>query len=589
MAQWTLDNPVITKELRGRMRGARTYWLLFGYLLLLSLILFFSYLGWWNSHSNAMDIGGASAGFTVGRTFFKTLFYSQAVMIALITPALTAGAISIEREQRTFEMLRGTILRPRSIVWGKLASSVAFVSLLLTSSLPLLSLCFLLGGVSPGEVFFAYVLLVGDAFLFGSIGLCWSAYAANTSTATVLSYATLILFFLVTFPFAIPVLEDNSFTPNFGLCALNPVGAVTGAVVPEHYYGWTLPAWLPAILLNGTLSALLVLACINRLEDFPARRATALRWVTLLFAGLIVFFGDGVLLGLPAAMGVIASVQVLMLLSLACVLLLLFVPVLVTGDLEGWGRQGGSQAALGQAQARTVSARHRSGAGSETALGQVWSPRRVFSDATLPSGLPLALLLTALVLGLTAAALHWGTNWGVTTIMGRGYAQSPQGLAAATAQWGALSTHIGNVLEQATVMLASIVIGLAGLGFLLSVLLGNRWSALTLLYLTVVLAVALPFFSYATMTGPEALAASHNPLINTLYLCPFVPIVQFMTWLSPGSDQSFLSNGSAIPGMIGYGVWPLWVGTGALYFLVGIASYGGAWALLKRRQRIRTA
>ena len=57
----------------------------------------------------------------MGRTFFEILFYSQAVMIALITPALTAGAISIEREQRTFEMLRGTILRPRSIVWGKLA------------------------------------------------------------------------------------------------------------------------------------------------------------------------------------------------------------------------------------------------------------------------------------------------------------------------------------------------------------------------------------------------------------------------------------------------------------------------------------
>ena len=36
------DNPVITKELRGRMRGTRTYWLLFSYVLVLSLILFFS-------------------------------------------------------------------------------------------------------------------------------------------------------------------------------------------------------------------------------------------------------------------------------------------------------------------------------------------------------------------------------------------------------------------------------------------------------------------------------------------------------------------------------------------------------------------
>ena len=105
MVNWTLDNPVVTKELRGRMRGARTYWLLFGYLFLLSLLFFFWYLGWWSSHANTMQNGAASASFTAGRMFFKVLFYAQAVMIALITPALTAGAISVEREQRTFEML----------------------------------------------------------------------------------------------------------------------------------------------------------------------------------------------------------------------------------------------------------------------------------------------------------------------------------------------------------------------------------------------------------------------------------------------------------------------------------------------------
>ena len=128
MVNWTLGNPVVTKELRGRMRGARTYWLLFGYLFLLSLLFFFWYLGWWSSHSNAMQNGAASASFTAGRMFFKVLFYAQAVMIALITPALTAGAISVEREQRTFEMLRSTVLKPRSIVWGKLVSCHRFMS-----------------------------------------------------------------------------------------------------------------------------------------------------------------------------------------------------------------------------------------------------------------------------------------------------------------------------------------------------------------------------------------------------------------------------------------------------------------------------
>lgn len=560
MASWTLDNPVITKELRGRMRGARTYWLLFGYLLLLSLILFFSYLGWWNQHSSEMERGGASAGFTVGRTFFEILFYSQAVMIALITPALTAGAISIEREQRTFEMLRGTILRPRSIVWGKLASSVSFVALLLTSSLPLLSLCFLLGGVSPGEVFFAYILLIGDAFLFGAIGLCWSAYAANTATATVLSYATLIVFFVVTAPFAAPVVFGNGFSANAGLCALNPVGAVTGAVVPEHYYGWTLPAWVPALLLNGTLSAVLVLACINRLEDFPARCATALRLVTLLFAGLIVFFGNGVVLGLSPAFGASASAQVMGLLVIACLLLLLFVPVLTTGDTEGW--------------AATRRLPSLAGAGS---------PHRIFGDATLPSGLPLALLLTALVLALMFAATHL-SSLAPTTLVRRFPGGPPPLRPTGPLVSGVAGAQVTDILLQAGILMVLVVIGIAGLGFLLSVLLGNRWSSVTLLYLTVILAVALPFFSYATLSGTQGREAARSPAVNSLYLCPFVPLWQLTDTLDPRPGFGGASA-SAVVGMAGYGVRPLWVGTGLLYLVVGLVSYAVALVILRRREK----
>jgi len=560
MPAWTLDNPVITKELRGRMRGARTYWLLFGYLLLLSLILFFSYLGWWNQHSSEMERGGASAGFTVGRTFFEILLYSQAVMIALITPALTAGAISIEREQRTFEMLRGTILQPRSIVWGKLASSVSFVALLLTSSLPLLSLCFLLGGVSPGEVFFAYLLLIGDAFLFGAIGLCWSAFAANTATATVLSYATLIVFFVVTAPFAAPIVFGNGFTPDFGLCALNPVGAVTGAVVPEHYYGWTLPAWVPALLLNGTLSAVLVLACINRLEDFPTRRATALRLVTLLFACLIVFFGDGIVLGLSPGFGAGASTQVLMLLMIACFLLLLFVPVLATGDMEGWEKQ----------------------IGTGPALVRAWSPRRIFGDATMPSGLPLALLLTALVLALTFAATHL-SSLAPAAFVGR-FGGGPPPRPAAPLVSGVNGAQVTDILFQAALMLVLVVIGIAGLGFLLSVLLGNRWSSLTLLYLTVILAVALPFFSYALLSGTDANAAARSPAVNSLYLCPFIPIWQLTVMLDP-HRRFGLDSVNAVVGMVGYGNWPLWMGTGLVYLAIGLVSYAVALTILRRRQK----
>ena len=67
------------------------------------------------------------------------------------------------------------------------------------------------------------------------------------------------------------------------------------------------------------------------------------------------------------------------------------------------------------------------------------------------------------------------------------------------------------LLWQAAGLLAAVVVGLGGLGFLLSVLLGNRWAALTMLYLILILGMALPFFSYGTLQGHDADAGRAQP------------------------------------------------------------------------------
>ena len=98
-------------------------------------------------------------------------------------------------------MLQCTTLRPRALVAGKLVASLSYIVLLLTSSIPLISICFLLGGVSPQEVAAAYLMLICDALCFGAVALCWSVYAVNTVTAVILSYLTLVVYFCVTAPF----------------------------------------------------------------------------------------------------------------------------------------------------------------------------------------------------------------------------------------------------------------------------------------------------------------------------------------------------------------------------------------------------
>ncbi len=515
MRTWVWDNPVVTKEFRGRMRGARAYWLLFGYLLLLSLTLFFAYLGWWNSHAAQMQAGGGAAGFTIGRTFYLTLFYVQAVLVTLITPALTAGAISLEREQRTFEMLRTTTLPPRSIALGKLASSVSFVVLLLTSSLPLISLCFLLGGVSPGEVFFGYLLLVADAFLFGAIGLAWSAHAANTATATALSYGSVFLWFFVTLPPALQNLGPFNPRGTFGLGALNPVGAVSGAVAPEQYYGWTTAGWIPALLLIVCLGALLMLACINRLEDDPAHKAVPLRVMALVFCALALFFGDGIIFS-PFGIGMPGYSPTRWLLTVALWAVVLYVPVFVTGE-------------------------------------SVWGSLRRPWVAALPSGLPFALVVTALVAAMTFAAASLGHLRGT-----------------------------GSVLWPAVALLTAVTVGAGGVGLLLSVLLRSRWASLTAVTLLLLLGIVLPFFSYATLPGRDALVAARDPAVNTLYLCPWIGLAQLCDALTP--KTSLGAEYPVVYGLAGYGIVPVWVTSAGLYLTLGAACYAVGWRLLRTRR-----
>src|SRR5687767_9032828 len=112
-----LDNPVLTKELRVRMRGTRAYWILAGYLLFLAFILFVQYTTWWNNVQARG--GGVSMGSKIGQSFFYWIVGTQMFLVAFITPAVTSGAITIEKEQRTLEMLEMTRMSRAGIITGK--------------------------------------------------------------------------------------------------------------------------------------------------------------------------------------------------------------------------------------------------------------------------------------------------------------------------------------------------------------------------------------------------------------------------------------------------------------------------------------
>jgi ABC-type transport system involved in multi-copper enzyme maturation permease subunit len=189
-----LDNPVILKELRSLMRGRRAFLLLTGYIAVISIFIGIIYIFLQTQSSFTQNDPQFRQG--VGKTIFGTVVLLELLLVSFIGPALTAGAITAERERLTFDLLRTTLISARSLVFGKLGSALVYLLLLIFSALPIQSLAFLLGGVGLAELVISSLLLVVTALFFSALGLFFSSFLKRTLAATVSSYAAIVLSFL---------------------------------------------------------------------------------------------------------------------------------------------------------------------------------------------------------------------------------------------------------------------------------------------------------------------------------------------------------------------------------------------------------
>ncbi len=186
------SQPVLVKELRGRMRGARAFVVLTIFLLVLSGFALLLYLVVRSSVQN----DPFSAGRTIGKTLFFGIGIVALIQVMIIVPAQAAGAISGEREAETYDLLVATLLPAWKIVLGKLLASLAYAVLLIIAVVPFMALAFFFGGVAGSEVAIALVGLMVTALLYGAVGILCSSIAARTMTATVMTQAANVLVIL---------------------------------------------------------------------------------------------------------------------------------------------------------------------------------------------------------------------------------------------------------------------------------------------------------------------------------------------------------------------------------------------------------
>lgn len=234
------NNPMTVKELRSRMRGRRAFAVLSLYLIVLSGVITLVYL----TYTASVSMPGSTSAYTAGKGLFAAVLSVQVLLVTFVGPIFTAGAISGERDRQTFDLLRTTLLSANSLVLGKLVSALSYILLLVLVSIPLQSIAFLVGGLSPIELALSQLLILVTAVTHAIYGLWCSAVMRSTLTATV---ATLAGTLFITF--GLPMLAF------MGIIVLGTTGGIFGTPDPlveiaMIYIGLVLAALnLPATLI----------------------------------------------------------------------------------------------------------------------------------------------------------------------------------------------------------------------------------------------------------------------------------------------------------------------------------------------------
>jgi len=186
---YLFENPVLQRELLVNLRMPRAFVLLFLYVALLGLVV---YAAWPAQQKLDLSKRPEDAARLVG-----LFFLGQYLLMSLMVPSFAGGAITGEKERRTYEMLLASPLRPGAIVLGKLLASMCHLGVLVFCSLPIVMLCLPLGGMSFWEVLATYVAMVSSVVTFGVICLAAGSYFTRTIAALVVSYLIILPMALV--------------------------------------------------------------------------------------------------------------------------------------------------------------------------------------------------------------------------------------------------------------------------------------------------------------------------------------------------------------------------------------------------------
>jgi len=172
-----------------------------------------------------------------GPLCYAVLLGAQFVMLCLIAPAMTSGAVAGERERQTLDLLLVTNTGSFRIITGKILESFALLALLIICAVPVECLCLMTGGITILQILTGTLFLLAVALACSAAGVFCSSMCRSTVVSGVMSYIVLLGIGVVTalpFVFGYPQRITDVVYDAEQYAELTPAGA--RAMIPALLY-----------------------------------------------------------------------------------------------------------------------------------------------------------------------------------------------------------------------------------------------------------------------------------------------------------------------------------------------------------------
>jgi ABC-type transport system involved in multi-copper enzyme maturation permease subunit len=133
----------------------------------------------------------------IGEEFYLTIIGTQLALLILAAPAVAADAICLDRARGALVPLLTTDLSSSEIILGKLLARLLPTAGFVLCSLPVIAICFTMGGIHPEVVFGAYLVCFGVALVGATAALTLSVWCAKTYEILLVCYLLWIAYLLL--------------------------------------------------------------------------------------------------------------------------------------------------------------------------------------------------------------------------------------------------------------------------------------------------------------------------------------------------------------------------------------------------------